>query len=95
MPSWALSAGSIKPLVVYHGTDDTVAGASTTPLGARPAGFRPNLALCRPNTDFGQGFYVSTSEYQARQWPIARQVRTPVCGARRLVPTLAPRSPDK
>ncbi len=26
------------------------------------------LNLCRPRTDFGQGFYTTTSEHQARQW---------------------------
>jgi Protein of unknown function (DUF3990) len=31
-----------------------------------------NLALCRPWTDFGQGFYVTTNQHQARQWANTR-----------------------
>jgi hypothetical protein len=85
MPNWTLPAGSIKPLVVYHGTDDTLPGVSSVTQGARLIGFRVNLALCRPNTDFGQGFYVTTSEHQAKQWANARWVRSPAAGVNALV----------
>jgi hypothetical protein len=70
MPVWLN-----KDLVVYHGTDDISVGAqgfsrySVLPFGV-------NLRLCRPFTDFGQGFYVTTSEHQARQWANARLLRT-------------------
>jgi len=67
MPQWTLPGGSIKPLTVFHGTDDSIARARTTPKGSRLSPFRVNLAHCRPNTDFGQGFYVTTSEHQAKQ----------------------------
>ncbi len=45
-----------QKLVVYHGTYD---GALSVPI---------SLALCRPATDFGQGFYTTTHVHQARQW---------------------------
>jgi hypothetical protein len=35
-------------------------------------GFVVNLSLCRPLTDFGQGFYTTTSLHQAREWANAR-----------------------
>jgi len=35
-----------------------------------------NLARCRPFTDFGQGFYCTTSLHQAQQWANARVLRT-------------------
>jgi hypothetical protein len=31
-----------------------------------------DLAQCRPDTDFGRGFYTTTVRYQARQWAWAR-----------------------
>jgi hypothetical protein len=31
-----------------------------------------DLTLCRPDTDFGRGFYTTTVHYQARQWAWAR-----------------------
>jgi len=31
-----------------------------------------DLMLCRPDTDFGRGFYTTTVLYQARQWAWAR-----------------------
>ncbi len=43
------------------------------------------MALCRPNTDFGQGFYVTTSEHQAKQWANTRWVRNPLSGIKALV----------
>jgi hypothetical protein len=57
MPVWRN-----KDLVVYHGSDDVSVGAQGVNSGM-PLGFTVNLALCRPFTDFGQGFYVTTSEH--------------------------------
>ncbi|HEX5327388.1 MAG TPA: DUF3990 domain-containing protein [Acetobacteraceae bacterium] len=85
MPKWTLPAGSIKPLVVFHGTDDTALGATGVPPGSQLSGFRINLARCRPNTDFGQGFYATTSEHQARQWANSRWVRSPASGTNAVV----------
>jgi len=101
MPNWTFPAGSIKPLVVFHGTDASIL---TTPgvtliTGLTPtpgftgvtvvSGFKANLALCRANTDFGQGFYVTTSLHQARQWANARFVRTAGAGGNALVVAFA------
>jgi hypothetical protein len=66
-------------LRVYHGTSAAAAGiampASGAPLSYAgliakplPVPFVINLARCRPFTDFGQGFYVTTSLHQAREW---------------------------
>ena len=64
MPQW-----HNNPLQVFHGTDNLSAAA----LAATGV----SLALCRPNTDFGQGFYVTTSLHQARQWANTRVLRIP------------------
>jgi hypothetical protein len=61
---------------VFHGTDDSVPALTGVPKGTS-VGFTPTLALCRPHTEFGQGFYVTTSEHQARQWANARWTRHP------------------
>jgi Protein of unknown function (DUF3990) len=39
-------------------------------------GFAVTLGRCRPNTDFGQGFYLTTSEQQARDWANTRARQT-------------------
>ena len=70
MPAW-----NNKDLVVYHGTDDISLRAQGVPLGATLQ-FTVNLALCRPFTDFGQGFYTTTSLHQARQWANTRVLRS-------------------
>ena len=46
------------PLVLYHGT----AGVHATDL----ENGRPDLAKCRKRRDFGQGFYTTRREEQAR-----------------------------
>jgi hypothetical protein len=61
------------PLVVYHGTDSAALAAygslvSSSPLPA----FKVDITLCRPNTDFGQGFYLTSHLHQARQWANSR-----------------------
>jgi hypothetical protein len=70
LPQW-----TNPPLRVYHGTDSNSVG-----LVARGAGLPPfavNLALCRPFSDFGQGFYTTTRLHQARQWANMRVLRAP------------------
>lgn len=75
MPRW-----SNGPLTVFHGTDSvSLAGygrlVQSTPL----SGFTVAIARCRPNTDFGQGFYLTTYDHQARQWANVRvrRMRSP------------------
>jgi hypothetical protein len=70
MPVWRN-----KDLVVYHGTDDISVNAQHLRAGA-PLPMTVNLALCRSFTDFGQGFYGTTSLHQAQQWANARVLRT-------------------
>lgn len=73
MPQW----GKHSKLIVYHGSDDlSVSGAKSVSVGQPVSGFKISLAHCRPATDFGQGFYVTTSEHQARQWANNRVLRT-------------------
>jgi hypothetical protein len=68
-----------KKLFVYHGTDSgSVAGATAVTGAILP--FFVNLALCRPNTDFGQGFYVTTRLHQAQQWANTRVTSLPAPG---------------
>jgi hypothetical protein len=69
MPVW-----NNKDLVVYHGTDDISVNAQNAAVHT-PLPLKVNLRLCRPCTDFGQGFYVTTSEHQAKQWANARLLR--------------------
>lgn len=70
MPRW-----SNPPLIVYHGTDAASAGALGLSAGTPLPSFAVNLALCRPHTDFGQGFYTTTNPHQARQWANLRYLR--------------------
>ena len=51
---------------MYHWADPGVT------QGTVLSGFVVNLSLCRPLTDFGQGFYTTTSLHQAREWANAR-----------------------
>lgn len=53
-----------QPLTVYHGCDDASA--------ASIARYGVSLGACRPGSDFGQGFYVTTNERQAMDWANAR-----------------------
>lgn len=41
-------------MILYHGSTIKVE--------------KPSLAKCRPNTDFGRGFYTTTSRTQAEKW---------------------------
>jgi hypothetical protein len=76
MPRWIN-----RPLTLFHGTD-TSKIASYAPFGqySTLTGFRVQLALCRPNTDFGQGFYATTWEHQARQWANERAQKSQLTG---------------
>jgi hypothetical protein len=73
------------PLVVYHGTDTTALGVSGGLTIGGTVRFRVNISRCRPFTDFGQGFYVTTHLHQARQWANAKVIRTPAASSRALV----------
>jgi Protein of unknown function (DUF3990) len=72
MPRWFN-----PPLRAYNGTDTRAIGV---PSGAVKPGtalsFTPNLAFCRPFTDFAQGFYLTTRLHQAREWANAKVLRT-------------------
>src|SRR5208337_2744253 len=71
MPRWTLPGGSIKKLHLYHGTDDSIPGMSGQHKGTQVP-FVVKLNLCPPGTEFGQGFYTTTSEHQAKQWANTR-----------------------
>jgi uncharacterized protein DUF3990 len=72
MPKWG---SPNPPLFVYHGTDDVSVGAVGLAVGTPlPLGVNPTLG--RVFTDFGQGFYTTTWDHQARQWANARVLRT-------------------
>ena len=63
MPRW-----SNGPLTAYHGTDsNSLSAYAPLVLHSAVSGFAVNIALCRRHTDFGQGFYLTTSDHQARQ----------------------------
>jgi hypothetical protein len=68
MPRW-----SNGPLTVFHGTDsDALAGYGPLALHTALSGFTISIARCRRKTDFGQGFYLTTYDHQARQWANVR-----------------------
>jgi hypothetical protein len=48
-------------MILYHGSTVKV--------------MRPALVKCRPNTDFGKGFYTTTSLDQAKKWAKLKQQR--------------------
>lgn len=54
------------PLLLYHGTLDIHVASISTPAAGRASGVNP--ALGRPRTDFGKGFYTTTSLDQAESW---------------------------
>jgi hypothetical protein len=58
------------PLVLYHGCGSSSLRSAINPggIGTSPHPHNLTLLLCRPLTDFGQGFYATTSEHQAKQW---------------------------
>jgi len=52
----------------YHGTTEERIAKYNPVLGEYLEGFSIDLSLCRPRTDFGQGFYLTTSRKQAKNW---------------------------
>ena len=48
-------------MILYHGSTHKVE--------------RPDLSKCRANTDFGKGFYTTTSKEQAIKWARLKQQR--------------------
>ena len=56
-------------LVLYHGTESD----QLRSIGLKPNPHGLSLARCRTATDFGQGFYMTTSEHQAKQWANIKQ----------------------
>lgn len=63
-------------LIVFHGTDLASARVLTSASGGRDHAI--DLGSCRPRTDFGPGFYVTTVERQAQDWADSRvKKRTP------------------
>ena len=71
MPRW-----KNRPLRVFHGTDSLSVPMTGSDVGDA-ASFAVDLALCRPFTDFGQGFYTTTRLHQAEQWANARVLKAP------------------
>jgi len=64
---------SNPPLTLYHGTHSHAVGATPgLPAGSALPGFVPDLSRCRRKTDFGLGFYTTTSLPQAREWASER-----------------------
>jgi hypothetical protein len=54
------------PLTLYHGCDHVSSANISIPVPPNRHGIR--LASNRPFTDFGQGFYTTTSFNQAKYW---------------------------
>ena len=61
------------PLVVFHGTDLQSANAICSGSAGREHAI--DLAACRSETDFSQGFYLTTVERQAKDWADIRVER--------------------
>jgi len=61
-------------LAFFHGTDSNALAAYIIPqngLSLRDSAnnlFKPILAKCRSQTDFGRGFYVTSNLRQAKEW---------------------------
>jgi hypothetical protein len=63
MPLW-----NNAPLVAYHGTILSELSRYSPVKGQVLAGFEVDLAVCRDTTDFGKGFYLTSSLEQAQNW---------------------------
>lgn len=66
-PSWAPPLSDY--LLLWHGC------TSQDATGVKASGI--NLALSRPTTDFGKGFYTTLSEDQGKSWAWERYYRLP------------------
>lgn len=71
MPRW-----QNQPVVTFHGTDTDALDRQVLSVGATLSNFTVELSRCRPDSDFGRGFYVTTNVLQAREWANARVRRT-------------------
>ena len=58
------------PLVLYHGCDHISADSIMTPVLPNQHGI--HLTQSRALTDFGRGFYTTTSLHQAKNWANSR-----------------------
>ena len=63
------------PLILYHGTTDDAAAAISKP--SRPLLHSINLDYCKPLSDFGRGFYLTTVLRQAESWADMKLKRYP------------------
>jgi hypothetical protein len=77
-----------KDLYVYHGTDSNSVGAASIRSGTSIP-LSVSLPLCRPYTDFGQGFYVTTYLHQAEQWANKRAAAVNAALPSSATPTVA------
>lgn len=62
------------PVALYHGTDDLSAPSIISP--SWPMRHGVNLGKSNTLTDFGKGFYTTTSLHQAKNWANTRYRRT-------------------
>lgn len=53
---------------LFHGTNTDALGLPATTLRHAMPPFVVSLAKCKRASDFGRGFYTTTSEHQAREW---------------------------
>jgi Protein of unknown function (DUF3990) len=67
MPIW-----KNRPAIFFHGTDTGALRGLAPAVHAPLPRFTVSLKRCRPNSDFGQGFYVTTNELQACEWANTR-----------------------
>lgn len=63
------------PLILYHGTTDNAATAISK--SSRPLLHSINLDYCKPLSDFGRGFYLTTVLRQAESWADMKFKRHP------------------
>ena len=63
MPRW-----TNRPMTLYHGTDTEALTAYTLRKHDTLSMFSIDLAQCSKRTDFGQGFYTTSWNHQARNW---------------------------
>lgn len=69
-------------VALFHGTNTTAHNGPTTLYSSYF--YSVNLSLCRANSDFGRGYYTTTSRHQATQWA-NDSVRKSAQGAKALI----------
>jgi hypothetical protein len=57
-------------VILYHGTTTDSLPSLLTAIAPNDHGV--DLAKCRPSTDFGPGFYCTSSKHQAKNWANVR-----------------------